>query len=297
MNKLLVESIADAPVKRGNRWLVTIGVPGEGSSGKYSAELWESYGSTAFPAGTKSYWKHSKPENRDPRDQIGKFAETFWNASEHKFQGYLEPFPRWVPVLQEMGSDIEMSISCGGTKDDDGNVITLEYHRTNSVDAVSDAGLSGSRIESLVESARSAFGIEPSADPGAGEKEKLMENQLAELKTLLESILGKLDAKVAGEAQVVADEAAAQAAAVAAVEAYSANIAAVEAARESLLPAQVKVLQESAKTLDVAGFTTALEDAKTVAKEAKSAVLAESAQGRDFGTITVKDATELGKVF
>lgn len=300
MSTILRETSTATPSRRGQKWLITIGTPGSGESGNYSAEVWESYGATAFRKGTKSYWKHGKPEERDPRDQVGVFTETFWNAEEQKFQGYLSAKSAWEPILEEMArdGDGDVSIQCGGLKDEDDNVLELHYHRANTVDFVGTSGLEGARLESLVESARAAWTDEPS--PTGQEKEAIiMQEVLAAIQAqnaLFETLLSKFDAKAKDEAQVVADQAAAEAAATAAVEAYSANIAAVEAAREHLLPIQVTALQESAKASGVAEFTVAIESAKKVAEEAKTAVITESAQGRDFASSTYADATEIGKV-
>lgn len=288
MSTILRETSTAAPVRDGRKWLITIGRPGAGESGNYSADVWESYGATAFRKGTKSYWKHGKPEERDPRDQVGVFTETFWNAEEQKFQGYLSAKSQWEPILEEMArdGDGDVSIQCGGLKDKDGNIIELHYHRANTVDFVGTSGIEGARLESLVESARAAWTDETSPKAGEEKEAIIMQEVLDAIKaqnTLLETLLGKFDAKAKDEAQVVADEAAAQAAATAAVEAYSANVASVEAAREHLLPSQVTSLLESAKTSETAQFTVAVESAKKVAEEAKSAVIAESAQGRDFG--------------
>lgn len=293
MSVNFVES-ASAPVKSGKRWLVTIGKPGQGQTAYFTPELWENYGPIAFPPGTASYWKHANPEDRDPRDRLGTFVETFWNAEEQKFQGYLEPRPSWEKVLEEV-ADLNFSIMCGGEKDEEGVALSLKYHRANSIDAVAVSGIEGAKLEMLVESARADFTPEPVTE-SAGEKETKMDKELADAfakqTSILESILGMLNDKAASEAQVEADQTAISEA----LEAYAGNVALIESARADLLPAQVTALQESAKTSTSADFARLVESAKTVAKEAKEAVLAETATGFDaFGK--AESVTDLGKVF
>jgi hypothetical protein len=300
-NTHLRESVSAEPVKKGKRWLVTLAVPGQGNSGYYSPEVLESYGPVAIAPKTKAYWGHADPQDRDARDALGKYPEgAFWNAEEQKLQAYLEPYPRWDPIIEEMGSDLELSMCIlDGEKDGDGNVLRMGYHRANTVDAVAFAGLSGSGLLEQVESLAESLTLRETSAREAQEKEgKKVDEKLDKLIALFESFIGESKAKAKDEAQVVADEAAAKVAATAAVEAYASNIALVEAARETLLPSQVASLQESARTSDVASFTASVDSAKKVAEEAKSAVLTESVSaGRDFGTKKFESAADLGKVF
>lgn len=285
---ILRESVSAEPVKKGKRWLVTLAVPGKGNSGYYSPELLETYGPEAIPAGTKSYWGHANPEDRDARDALGKYPEgAFWNSEEQKLQAYLEPYPRWNPIIEEMGSDLELSMCIlDGDVDASGNVTRMGAHRANTVDAVAFAGLSGSGLLEQVEVLAESLTLQETSVKQAQEKEdRNMDEKLDKLIALFESFIGESKAKAKDEAQVVADEAAAKVAATAAVEAYASNIALVEAARETLLPSQVASLQESARTSDVATFAADVDSAKKVAEEAKSAVLTESVTAsREFGT-------------
>ena len=158
----IIESVAANPVKKGSRWLVCLAKPGQGSSGFYSEEVLRETGPIAFPPKTKAYFGHNPPEKRDPRDQLGTYPDgAFWNEESGELQAYLQPYKRWQPVIEEMGSDLELSIYAAGNKDDAGNVVELLADRVNSIDAVGYGGLVGSavkeQVESLVESARAEY--------------------------------------------------------------------------------------------------------------------------------------------
>lgn len=281
----LHESVAANPVKQGNRWLVCLAKPGQGSSGKYSADVLREYGPTAFPPKSKSYFGHNAPQDRDPRDQLGTYAEgAFWNEEAQELQALLTPYPRWKPLLEEMASDLEMSIYSKGTKDENGNVLTLEYSRTNSVDAVGYAGLEGSSVreqmESLVESARAEFDVTPSVAPAQENgNEKLMEEKLDKLISLLETFVSESKAAAAEKVQATVNAEALSESAKEAVESYDAKVALIEAAREDLTASQVASLREAAKQgADVAPL---VESAKKVTEEIRSTLTeAAAAHGR-----------------
>jgi hypothetical protein len=292
MSEALTEAVAAPPVRKGNRWLVTLARPGKGSTGTYTPDVLREFGPQAYPAKTKSYFKHGKPEERDPRDQLGSFPEgTFWNEADQKLQGYLVPQKRWVPVLEEAeeaGDAIEMSMYClNWEKDASGNIVKMGPHRGNTVDAVAFGGLEGSRVEgrvafeSLIESARAAFDTKPAAS-GGQEKEDNMEIKeqvdantaaITKLTTLVESFISAQNASKETEAQAKVDADTIAAAESAAVEAFAGRVALVEAARKELLPSQFDALMESAKAgTDVAPL---IESAKKVYAEAQT-VLTES---------------------
>lgn len=284
--EFLNEAVKAHPVKQGKKYLVTLAVPGVGSSGTYSPELFETYGPTAFPDGTKAYWGHAAPQDRDARDQLGKYEGTFWNAEEQKLQSYLKPYPRWEQIVEEMGSDLELSIYTGGTKDESGNVLTLEYNRTNSVDAVAFAGLSGSSLGEQVESLAESLAVEKASETVSGEgKDNSMEMQ--EIKDAIESLTAAVT-KLVSANQVEAEQAAQREVDAEAVEtAVSAYDAAVKAIDEAdLLPAQVESLRLAArKGEDVAPL---IESAKAIKAQALEAVQVSetAATGRVFGSAT-----------
>lgn len=286
------ESVKSAPTRKGSRWLVTLAVPGQGSSGFYSAEVLKQYGPLAFPTGTRAYWRHVAPEDRDPRDLIGKYEDTFWSEENQRLMAYLKAKPHWNDVIESLGDDLELSIYTNGEKDEEGNVTALYNTRTTSVDAVAWGGLEGSglneQIESLVETARTA--VEADEKPGADvaqengstmELEAKVDNLTAQVAALTDLIKGGKDA----EAQAAADAAAVEAAATEAREGYAAAVEAIEAARENLFDRQIKSLLESAKAGDdiAPKISEALEIAKDLREEAKGAK-APAAPGKVVGS-------------
>lgn len=293
MTTLLTESGTSAPVKRGKMWRVRIATPGQGSSGFYSAEVLREYGPVAIPAGTKAFLDHKELHERSLRDLVGVYPKgAYWDPTDGPegalFADLKPATSAWAKVLDELGPLAEASIKVAGTKDEDDNVLSLVYSRANTVDLVPMAGLEGSglteQIESLVESARSLSAEEPSAENSAREKEsRNMEEKLDKLIGLFESFIAKDAAKAAEQVQAKADADALAESASKAVEAYDAQIALIEAAREHLLPAQIADLRESAKS--GAEVSPLIEKAKKVVEEAQT-VLSESAVGREFGTGT-----------
>lgn len=284
----ILNEVATAPVKKGKRWRVRVAVPGQGSSGYYTPEVLREYGPVAIPAGTKSFLGHAKPEDRSLRDLVGSYPEgAYWVEEENALYADLEPATsKWAEVLDELGPLAEASISVAGTKDAQGNVLTLAYSRSNSVDLVAHAGLEGSglteQIESLIESAR--FDAKPSVTPGAGDRKHNMEKieeQLTALTSAVESLVAEKSAKAEADAQAAVDAAAIQTAVSEALATYDAKIALIEAETE-LLPSQRAYLREQAKAgADVAPL---IESAKKVVAEAKNELLNESAVGRGFAT-------------
>ena len=307
MPKHILESVKEAPVRRGSRWLVTIAVPGQGSSGVYSPEVLREYGPSAFPDGTRAYWGHTTPDKRDPRDLLGKYEGTFWSEEEQKLKSYLVAKPHWNPVIESLGEDLELSIYTTGEKDEDDNVTALYNTRTTSVDAVAYGGLQGSglneQIETLVESARLAEETDDDTDekPGANvaqengstmELEAKVDNLVAAVSALTDLVTGSKQA----EAQAAADAAAVEAAATEAREGYAAAVEAIEAARGELLEPQVKALFEAAKRgEDVA---SKIVESLELAKSLKQSVEEEAQAGRVLGEgFKVESALDLGKVF
>lgn len=305
MTEALLETTAANARKNGRMWLVDVAVPGGGNTGKYAPEVLQEYGPVAFPAKTKAYFKHAKPQDRDPRDQMGTYPQgTFWNAQEGILQAHLKPFPRWEKVVEEMAEsgDLEVSMSAWDwDKDDQDNITRIGYHRANSIDAVGTAGLEGSKVrgpifESLVAEARAGYTEKPAAESGTGSKENNMEieqvaAEVASVKALVETLTGTLEQKQKDEAQASVDAAALAEAASVAVTAYSGRVAEIEAAREKLLPIQVESLMESAKTGDV---TALIESAVKVHEQAKSALQESEFGGRTLGSGANEDWTVAG---
>lgn len=303
MTVILSEQVSAAPVKTANkRWRVKIATPGQGSSGYYTPEVLREYGPVAFPAGVKAYVGHAKPQDRSLLDIVGTYGDAYWSEEENALFADLQPATKkWAEVLEELGPLVGASISSSGTKDAQGNVLTLEYHRANSVDLVPEPGLVGSglqeQIESLIESARSVDPItEPGVTPGAGDKEHNMdkiEEQLTKLTSVVESLVADKSAKATADAQAAVDAAAISTAVNEALATYDAKIALIEAETE-LLPSQRAFLREQAKAgADVAPL---IESAKKVVAEATQA-LTESAVGRGFTSADKEDWTVAGVRF
>lgn len=285
MTQMLSEASV-APTKKGARWRVRIATPGQGSSGFYTPDVLREYGPIAIPGGTKAFLGHNKPEERSLRDLVGTYPDgAYWVEEDSALYADLQPSTsKWSEVLNELGPLAEASISVSGTKDAQGNVLTLEYNRANSVDLVPLAGLQGSglteQIESLIESARGVDPItKPGVIPGAGDKERKMEEKLDKLIGLLESFIADKSATALAEAQAKADADAVSVAVSESIAAYDAKVALIEAEKE-LLPSQRTSLREQAKAgADVAPL---IEAAKKVVEEAKAEVVTESANGRGF---------------
>lgn len=247
----LEEAAHETLIQKGKRWLVTIAVPGQGSHGYYSEEVLRDSGPRAFPPGTKSFFKHAKPEDRDPRDQVGVFEEgAFWNEDEGKLQGFLTPFPRYTQVLQEAGTNVEASLRAAA-RNIKGIVKELVFRRDNTVDLVAFGGLEGSGLVYQVESLFAAA----SADSEDG-KEKNMAFEITEeawkaLSLQVESGFAKFDtfvAESATEKQGVADKAAVDAAVEARVEEALTAIAEKEKAVDA---ADIPVIVKESLKADV----------------------------------------------
>ena len=293
MNEIitLTES-AGQPTKLGNRWLVTIAKPGQGSTGTYTEEVLKNTGPIAFPPGTKAFFNHDP--KRDVRDMVGTYEEgAFWNDEVGELQAVLTPFPRYRMVLDEAGKNVEASIHVSARKDHKtGYVKELLYDRSNTVDLVSFAGLEGSGLKYQVESLFAAAAAEV-------ELNEKKENEVDEKVVLaLESLTSKLEALSAkfdtfaveskAEVQGVADEAAVEDAVKVRVEEALAGYAEVE---KSINDADIPVtVKESLKTLARSGedITETLEGAVSIVAEAKKE-FAPDPKGTKRGTVVVVD--------
>lgn len=292
-NTILAESTATAPVKKSGRWLVNIAVPGQGTTGKYSAAMLAEYGPKAFPPGTKSYFKHNKPEDRDPRDQIGVLKEgAFWNPDEQKLQGYLDPFARWNPLLEEMGEQAELSMYVmDWEKDSEGNITRLGPHRANSIDAVAFGGLAGSGLkeqlfESLVETAIAGFDATPGVTSAQENKDKMtteekLDTIISKL-ALVESFIAESKATATDKVQAKVDAEAIATAVSESVESYDAKVALIESATD-LLPSQRADLRAAAKKGEE--IAPLLESAKKTVEEFKAALTESAAATSGYGRV------------
>lgn len=250
---LLDESATTAMKRAGKRWLVTLATPGVGSKGTYSEDMLKTTGPVAVPAGTKSFFKHAKSEDRDPRDQVGVFEEgAFWNDDEGKLQAYLTPFPRYESVLEEAGKSIEASLHVQARKDIKGNITALTFRRDNTVDLVAFGGLEGSGLEYQV--VESLFAAAAADGEDGKEKNDMTFEITKEVWESLTSRLTALDAKFdtfvaesMNEKQGKADEAkVAELVETRVEEALASMVETVKSIDDAELPVEVK---ESLKTL------------------------------------------------
>lgn len=301
MNDLITleETTAETPlVKKGKRWLVTVAVPGQGVNGFYPEDVLRETGPKAIPAGTKSYFKHAKPEDRDPRDQVGVFEEgAFWNEDEGKLQAYLTPFPRYAQVLEEAGKNIEASIRVAA-RNVKGVVKELVFRRENTVDLVAFGGLEGSGLVYQVESLFAAA----AADGEDGkEKDEMTFEITKEVWESMTSRLATLDAKIdafvaesATEKQGKADEAALEAAVVTRVEeALTAFAETDKAIEDADIP---KVVKESLKDAARKGEDVSEDLAKAVSVVAETKKeLAPVAKGQKRANLVVVDESLSGE--
>lgn len=278
---ILRESVMEAPVKKGNRWRVIVAKPGTGSSGKYSPEVLERDAQKMLPAGAQSFFTHD--EKRDPRDMVGVYPEGgFWSKEDQAVVAELDVFEPWKSLVEQLAPHVGMSLYALGEKDDDDNVTQFFEDPYNGADIVSRPGLKGSGFDQkLYEEARAAS-EKPSAESSAliGKETMEMDEKVIEaldrLTTQVSALVSASNAKVEEDAQRKADEDAVEKA----VAERMASIEAIEAAREVLLPSQVKHLMAEAKTgKDIAPL---IEAAKEVATEAKASVES-GPTGRVFG--------------
>lgn len=278
---ILRESVTEAPVKKGNRWRVIVAKPGQGSSGFYSEDLFRRDAAKIIAPGGQAFINHD--DTRNPKDMLGTYPEgSFWSEEDKAVVSELEVFSHWREFVEEVGPHCGISLYALGEADESGNVTSFIEDRLNGADLVARPGLVGSGLaEKLYESAKAHSVEEPSATV-AREERKLMDQEMKDAITGIQSALNLLvtkeQTKAEEAAQVTADDEAVNQR----VEAITAGLDAVEAARAELFPAQVESLRaEAKKGADVAPL---IEAAKKVREEALEAVrVTESAPGRDFG--------------
>lgn len=293
--KILRESVTEAPVKTGKRWRVIVARPGRGSSGNYSEEVFRRDAHKIIAPGGQAFINHD--DSRNPKDMLGVYPEgSFWSEEDKAVVSELSVFSHWEAFVDEVGPHCGISLYALGEQDDQGNVTAFIEDRLNGADLVARPGLVGSGLaEKLYESA--IAGSEKPSVTSAQEERKLemekdVEERFAALETLLTSLVAKEDASKAEAAQAEADKEAGRNA----VEAYDAAVVAIDKA--DLPEKVVEALRAQAKEgVDVAPLIEQAVAIKEAAEEAVAERLNESAPGRDFGARKVESATDLGKVF
>lgn len=264
----LKESIAEAPVKKGNRWRVIVARPGQGSSGKYSEDLFRRDAHKIIAPGAQSFINHD--DSRNPKDMIGVFPEAaYFDESENAVVAELEVFSHWRDFVEEVGPHCGISLYAMGEADADGNITEIFEDRLNGADLVARPGLIGSGLaEKLYESAVSAVSNEK---PGAHAQETDERNpEMDELIKAVEALSDQVKSLVAEKADAEAEKAQVEAdekAVSSAVEAYDAAVKAIDEA--DLFESQVAALRAEAREgKDVAPL---IEAAKQVKKDAEAA--------------------------
>lgn len=280
----LKESVAEAPVKKGNRWRVVVARPGQGSSGKYSAEMFKRDAHKIIAPGGQSFINHD--DKRNPKDMIGIYPEgSYWSESDNAVVSELEVFSHWADFVEEVGPHCGISLYAMGEADEEGNVTAIIEDRLNGADLVARPGLIGSGLaEKLYESAISHSEPKRPVTVADEERNKLMEMEEKVDKALeiLASLVADKAEKAAEAAQVTADAEAAKIAAEQAVSAYAAAVEAVDAAE--LFESQRKIILATAIT--GADVSELIESAKTVREEAIKSVSESKTQveGRVLGS-------------
>jgi hypothetical protein len=280
-NPVVLTESTKTPFKRsGKRWRVVIAKPGQGTSGKYSAQMLEEYGSAALAPGAKAFFDHDP--KRSIKDMVGTYPDgAFWDATNQELVAELQPFKHWQEVIDEIGPHAEASIYMMGEKDEDDNVTSLIPHRTNGVDLVGYGGLEGSglkeQVENLIEAAHTA-----STKPGSeasgqvNKKEKMTDEEIqaavkaavAEALAPVLTFISESKAAKTEEIQGKADADAVSAAVTEAVAVYKDKEKLINDA--NLLPSQAESIREAA--LAGAEVAPLIEAAKKILDEAKGLV-------------------------
>lgn len=281
--KLLLREEAQTATKTPTgRWRAILAVPGQGSSGKYSAAMLKEFGPRALPKGMKAYITHD--EKRDPRDLLGSYPDgAFWDENEGTdgaLVSELEPLPSRRAFVEEVAPHVALSLFAMGSKDEEGNITELLAHRTNGVDMVGYGGLEGSSLgEQIFERAETLLEAARTADLAVERKEESMTPE--EIKALAEALKGALAESLAPVLTFIAEQAKAETARVAAAEAAAKGTPGEPTVKEAvakfatdskaITDAELLPTQEAAllAVAEVGGdITSLLEDAKAIKTEA-----------------------------
>lgn len=295
--------------KSGNRYMVVIAAPGKGNSGTYLREVLMQDGPLAVPKGTKSWIGHAKPEDRDPRDLLGKFEGAYYDDNYDKVKypegALVSPISirqSHLAMIEELGEDAEFSLYMDGDKDADGIVTAMYPGRANSVDLVAYGGIEGAGLREKLEESFRLSETHSEDESGRTSAQKKKEGNVdfeEKVTAALEALTARLDTLANGASAEAIAKAETEAKAAAEAEAgakvddvlakYDEQIKAIDAAE--LIPSQVESLKASArKGEDVAplieSFEKQNEEIKTHLTESLGSVvggvrLSESATGKN----------------
>lgn len=288
--KRIHESVAEAPVKSGNRWRVIVARPGVGSSGKYSEEVFKRDAAKIVPPNAQAYVNHDV--KRDPREMIGTYPEgAFWSEEDKAVVAELDVFSHWKTFVEEVGPHCGISLYAMGEQDDEGNVTAFIEDVYNGADLVSRPGLTGSGLAAkLYEAAFNASDKLPTElSEGEGKDTQVMDEKIealtatvTALATSVEALVSANKTKAEEAAQVEADEKAVAEA----VERFASQSKAIDEA--DLLPEQADALRAEAKT--GADITDKITEAKAL-KEAFEKRFTESAETFTAGRLMGSSVT------
>lgn len=275
---------------------------GKGSTATYTREFLQN--NKDIFANRPMYLSHptdkTKPWERNVDHIAGRTAKLVEYKVVDGVAGlYSEVTPRekYRDLVEEFGDLFGISVfapDSNGVEDENGEYIVESVVESPliSVDLVPAAG-AGGRFEALVESITAIEQNKPGVTSASQEKEEMETNKeilegFAALKTLVESLIAKLDGNAQAEAQAKVDAEAVTAAVTEALTEFDSKRKVIEEAE--LLPSQRETLIEAARKGE--DITPLVESAKKVYDEAKS--LSESFEGRSFGAGKVEDWTVAG---
>lgn len=300
MSKHLLEAatLLGESASEDGTWKVRLISEGRGSSGIYTADLLENHHHALD--NILSFKNHpvgwDGPQSRDFTMIAGEIVGETWIERDERgltaIMGNFRPDPEHADKLSRYKEKLGLSIYIEGNgyEDANGDFIVDWLNPADpyaSVDVVIAAGARGKFMESMqkfYDARTSESSKKPSSAPLQENGKIKMDEELKEaLKGITDALavlVAKEQAKVAEAAQVEADEEAV----VAAVEAYDAQIAAIDAA--DLTASQVAVLRAEAKAgRDVAPLIEAHQKLKAEIVESVKTDETE-ALGRSFGSLT-----------
>lgn len=277
----LRESVAEAPVKKGDRYRVIIARPGQGSSGYYSEELFRRDAQKLIPPGAQAFINHGE---RDPEKMVGIYPDGgYFDEDDKAVVGDLQVFKHWESWMAEVAPHVGVSLYALGNADEEGQVTEILEDPYNGADIVARPGLKGSKIDKLYESAVAHSEEKPSVTVAQESNgDELMEEKLDKLIDLMSSLVAEKKTEDSAKAQVEADEAVAEAR----VESFAAAVKAVDEA--DLFDSQRETILEAAKK--GADVSALIESAKTVKAEALEAVKESAEQDGTPGVILGESA-------
>lgn len=150
MTFTLLEGISEGVKAR-----IRIASEGQGSSGYYSAEVLESYGPSAFPSGTfivKDHATDSEYRDRNGSRRIeglvGKLTtDAEYIAEERALYANALFYHKDADLVKAIWEDVDLSLEAQGSKDAQGNILSISPHPSNAVALVPNGGRDGKIVE------------------------------------------------------------------------------------------------------------------------------------------------------